>query len=351
MFSGIGGFDLGLERAGMKIAWQIEIDPFCNRVLEKHWPGVKRYGDIRQIKGADMEPVDLVCGGPPCQPVSLAGQRKGAADDRWLWPEALRLVEEIHPRWCLFENPPGFLSMGFDEAVSHLETEGYEVQAFDIPACGVDAPHLRYRIWIVGWNTTGGKCKPQCQIRKILQQDIKSGRVRDSVADSDSNGRCRQATGQPAFNQEQDDQACQFRRTAEFHATVASSEDVPDTINFNGVDVCRSKLQGTALSEPCNHSEPLANTTSKQQPREGRTRKGQPESTDSSEWPTESRMGVLANGLPAGLAGLEWPAEPDIPRVATSIKDRVNKLKALGNAVVVQIPEILGRMIMEADQC
>ena len=147
LFAGIGGFDLGLERAGMICKWQVEIDPYCRAVLAKHWPEVYRHDDIRTFGRA--EPVDLICGGFPCQPFSLAGKRRGAADDRHLWPEMLRVIASLRPTWVLGENVAGFVNMGLDQAIYDLEAEGYAVQTFDIPAVAVDAPHQRHRIWIV----------------------------------------------------------------------------------------------------------------------------------------------------------------------------------------------------------
>ena len=97
LFAGIGGLDLGLERAGWRCRWQVELDPFCERVLAKHWPDVRRYGDIRSV-GADLAPVELICGGFPCQPVSHAGKRRAQADARWLWPEFARVVRAVRPR-------------------------------------------------------------------------------------------------------------------------------------------------------------------------------------------------------------------------------------------------------------
>lgn len=158
LFTGIGGFDLGLERAGMEIVWQVEIDKFCNKVLEKHWPNVKRYGDIKNV-GREFEPVDLICGGPPCQPASCAGKRRGTEDDRWLWDETLRVTSIIKPKWCLFENPTGILSLQggvpFENVLLKLESQGYAVQTFIIPACALNAPHRRDRVWIVACNATG----------------------------------------------------------------------------------------------------------------------------------------------------------------------------------------------------
>jgi len=154
LFSGIGGFDLGLEKAGMICKWQCEIDPFCNKVLAKHWPNVKRYGDIKEIGGYNLETVDLICGGFPCQPFSFAGKRRGKKDDRYLWPEMLRVIAEVKPAWVIGENVPGIIHMELDKALSDLEAEGYETQTLIIPACAVDAPHRRDRIWILAYSKT-----------------------------------------------------------------------------------------------------------------------------------------------------------------------------------------------------
>src|SRR4029450_2592075 len=110
LFAGIGGFDLGLERAGLTCRWQVEIDPFCRKVLAKHWPDVTRYADIRELDGRTVDPVDVLCGGFPCQPHSLAGKRGGSADERDLWREFARVIREVGPRWVLAENVPGLLS-------------------------------------------------------------------------------------------------------------------------------------------------------------------------------------------------------------------------------------------------
>jgi DNA (cytosine-5)-methyltransferase 1 len=154
LFSGIGGMDLGLQRVGMEIAWQVEIDEFCNKVLEKHWPDVKRYGDIKNVKGTELGTVNVICGGFPCQPFSNAGKRRGKEDDRYLWPEMLRVVSEVRSDWVIGENVGGFINMGLDNCISDLENQGYEVQAFIIPACAVNAPHRRDRVWIVANSTS-----------------------------------------------------------------------------------------------------------------------------------------------------------------------------------------------------
>ena len=151
LFSGIGGLDLGLERAGMTVRWQVEQDAWCQRVLAKHWPDVPRYGDIKTIDWTEVEPIDLVCGGFPCQPVSLAGKRLAQDDERWLWPEFARCLRVLRPRFALLENVPGLLSAGFGDVLGDLAALGYDAEWDCIPAAAVGAPHLRYRVFLVGY--------------------------------------------------------------------------------------------------------------------------------------------------------------------------------------------------------
>jgi len=149
LFAGIGGFDLGLERAGMRVIWQSEIDPYASAVLKKHWPDVPNHGDIRSIHAGNVQRPDVLCGGFPCQPYSVAGERMGADDDRALWPECARLVEEFRPDWFIGENVVGIVGMAIDDMLTDLESLGYSTRAFDIPAGAVGAPHERRRIFMV----------------------------------------------------------------------------------------------------------------------------------------------------------------------------------------------------------
>src|SRR3989338_2402453 len=152
LFAGIGGFDLGLERAGMKCAWQVELGDYATRILEKHWPHVTRHRDVRECGQHNLEPVDLICGGFPCQPHSFAGMRKGSDDARDLWEEFARIIRELEPRWVLAENVPGILSTEsgryFGCILRDLAALGYDVEWECIPASVVGAPHRRERIWI-----------------------------------------------------------------------------------------------------------------------------------------------------------------------------------------------------------
>jgi DNA (cytosine-5)-methyltransferase 1 len=150
LFSGIGGFSLAAEWTGhIETVAFCEIDKYCTQVLNKHWPNVPVYPDIKELRGEDIGAVDIVCGGFPCQPFSVAGRRRGKEDDRYLWPEMFRIIQETKPPWVVGENVANFVGMELESSISDLESEGYETQAFIIPACGVEAPHERARTWIL----------------------------------------------------------------------------------------------------------------------------------------------------------------------------------------------------------
>lgn len=149
--AGIGGLELGLERAGMTVVGQVEIDEFCRRVLAKHWPKVDRHDDVRTAVGwwrsGDRPRVDLLAAGFPCQPVSLAGRGLAQADDRWLWPAVLEVVGELQPEWVVWENVPGLRTRGLDTVHTDLVRLGYNHRVGRISACEVGAPHSRSRLF------------------------------------------------------------------------------------------------------------------------------------------------------------------------------------------------------------
>lgn len=160
LFSGIGGLDLAAEWVGFKTIGQCEWADYPTKVLEKHWPDVPRWRDIRTLTGDSFyertgkRTVDIISGGFPCQPFSVAGKRRGKEDDRYLWPEMRRVIAELQPTWVIGENVAGIVNMAIDQVLSDLEDQGYTTRAFIIPACGVDAPHRRNRVAIVA-NTEG----------------------------------------------------------------------------------------------------------------------------------------------------------------------------------------------------
>lgn len=254
LFSGIGGFDLGLERAGMKIIWQVENDPYCAKVLAKHWPDVKRYGDIKTIDWSEVERPDLICGGFPCQPVSHAGKRLAQDDPRWLWPWFRDSIRALRPRFVLVENVPGLLSAGMSDILGDLAESGYDAEWDCIPAAAVGAPHLRYRLWLVAYP----KIFPEWTgLRTDEQTQERGGRSGDSSGES--------------YLPDSDHTRCAQQR-----GTVASSAE---------------------------------NTTAQ--------------------------------------FGSWWAVEPAVGRVAHGVPHRVDRLRGLGNAVVPQVVEWIGRRIME----
>jgi DNA (cytosine-5)-methyltransferase 1 len=154
LFSGIGGIDLAAEWAGFETVGQCEFADYPTKVLEKHWPYVPRWRDVRDvtaesIKKAGINDITLISGGFPCQPYSEAGQQKASADNRDLWPEAIRCVRELQPRWFVGENVRNFAKLGLDKAIFDLETAGYTARAAIYPACSIGAPHERNRLFLV----------------------------------------------------------------------------------------------------------------------------------------------------------------------------------------------------------
>jgi DNA (cytosine-5)-methyltransferase 1 len=290
LFSGIGGFSLGLERAGMETVAFCEIDPFCREVLKKHWPDIPIYEDVRKLKGGEIA-ADIICGGYPCQPFSVAGKRKGEEDDRHLWPEVARLLSEVRPRWFIGENVAGHISMGLDEVLFDLEGQGYDAQTFVIPACAVDAPHRRDRVWIVAWNAHSGRRDKRevgkVQERKNTKPDGVCTNVPDTQSKYDGSSNPRESKGQ-----------IQQFGISDFKADVADTE-------YYGS--CGEKGNETI--------------------------KG-------SNW---QKNGIFERGC-------AWPTEPDVGRVANGIPRRMDRLRSLGNAVVPQIPEMIGRAIMEIER-
>ncbi len=258
LFAGIGGIDLGLERAGMVCRWQVESDPFCNRVLDRHWPDVRRYGDVKETDPGKVEEecgrVRLVAGGFPCQDLSFAGKRRGIHAERsGLWFEFERFVRDLRPEVVLVENVPGLLSGGLDVVLGCLAALGYDAEWDCVPAAVFGAPHLRHRVFVVAY--------------------IKGN-------------------GQPAGNRSQGGNGLYPRFKEKF---VLRN----DGRGFKGV------------------------------------------------WPVEAgpRLVRVADGLPAELdEGREGLIQAYQKRQKRMVEDRVS---ALGNAVVPQVAEWIGRRIME----
>lgn len=210
LFSGIGGFDLAAEWMGWENLFHCEIHPFCQQVLKYHFPESESYGDIKETdftkyRGA----VDLLSGGFPCQPYSTAGKRLGKEDDRHLWPEMLRAIREIQPRWVVGENVRGLVSWSdglvFEEVQTDLEAEGYQVQPFLLPASSVKAWHTRYRIWFVAYRDENG-FRSNFEFEKInnprVKERVDEGYITDTSNDSRSNSNNREKRVQRGFKNE-----------------------------------------------------------------------------------------------------------------------------------------------------
>lgn len=289
LFSGIGGFSLGLERAGMHTAAFCEYDENARKVLQKNWPDVPIFDDVRhltkeQLHDNGIQDIGLICGGYPCQPFSVAGQRRGSEDDRHLWPEMFRLVKELRPTWVIGENVAGHITMGLDQVLTDLEGEGYSTRAFVIPACAVDAPHRRDRIWVIAHSN--GQGEPTGSVDEgqgcgELVEDTISGSRRDSS--SSVGGK---------------DNTAQW--TQDSDPATRSSADVDNT------DSAQCKRNGSAIGIQSEYTD----------------------SSSPSRWEPESGVGRMADGIP----------------------NRSHRLKQLGNAVVPQVVQVIGEMILRTEQ-
>lgn len=157
LFSGIGGLDLGFERAGFEIRWQVEIDPYCRRVLAKHWPTVARYEDVREVGGHNLERVDVIVGGFPCQDISIAGKGAGIDGARsGLWREYARLIGELRPRYAVVENVPAIIHRGLERVLADLTEMRYDAEWQHLSAAAFGAPHLRRRVFVIAYPSGTG---------------------------------------------------------------------------------------------------------------------------------------------------------------------------------------------------
>lgn len=161
LFTGIGGFDLAAEWMGWENVFQCEIDEYCQKLLKQHFPSCELYSDVKTLDGSKYKnKIDILTGGFPCQPFSVAGNRKGETDSRYLWKEMLRIITEVEPKFVIGENVPGIIGMAFKTVCVDLENQGYKVQSFIIPACAVNAPHRRDRVWFIAYSNSFG-CKDE----------------------------------------------------------------------------------------------------------------------------------------------------------------------------------------------
>lgn len=310
LFSGIGGFDLAARWAGWENLFNCEIDPFCKTVLKHHLPDAEQYADIRTADSAVYRGlVDVLSGGFPCQPFSTAGKRKGTEDERYLWPAMLGAIREIRPRWVVGENVLGIVNwsdgMVFEQVCADLEAEGYEVQPFVIPACGVGAPHRRDRCWFVAKNTERIRCngdKPE--------EESRVGGFGKPGA-----GNHVRICGEKGVAADTSRFGCGQRR-ATGDGTIQDAEVGPS------IHVALERF---------GRKRPTANAQGERLPISGRTRREQSEFEsqccipDWGNFPTESPVCGRDDGLPDKLDGITFPAWCR------------ESIKAYGNAIVPQV--------------
>ena len=287
LFSGIGGFSLGLERAGMSTVAFCEVDKKAQLVLKKHWPSIPIFDDVKTLNKEKLDEcsisVELICGGFPCQDLSVAGSGAGLEGNRsGLWYEYYRLIKEIKPSWVIIENVSVLRSRGLGTVLKGLSEIGYDAEWHCIPASAVGAPHRRDRIWIVAYPSSG-------RLKGLHYGDTKSNDVKSSSLDSDSDSKHRGS--KPQFSDD--------RERKEIYDELGwVRPEISDTMREGlGRQRTLSSRIGSELSDTRNNS-----------------------------W---------------------WEVEPDVGRVAHGVPNRVDRLKQLGNSIVPQIAELIGRAIMD----
>ena len=335
LFAGIGGFDLGLEKTGgFETVAFCEFAEFPRKILAKHWPHVPCFPDVRTLKGSDVGPVDVICGGYPCQPFSTAGKRQGAEDDRHLWPEFSRLVDELRPTWVIGENVAGHISMGLDDVLADLEAKGYACRTFVIPACAIGALHRRDRVWIVAHaKRLHGVQQPKPAMQRRRQGEAEQAGLgcSENVANA-SNPRL--SDGQ---------------RTRQPQDATQGGTGLVSKLERCSENVAHSNHQGSQGRAQTGNTASIGTGRNKQPERCG--------DGAGSARGAKSRMGRMVDGVPrkmdrVGLDKCFHAAATSEPgeRVKLGVKDRANRLKALGNAVHPDIPMIIGYAILDAEK-
>jgi len=327
LFSGIGGFSLGLEATGgFETVAFCDIEKYCLEILEKRYPGVPRYTNIKElnyetIKTDGVFPIDIITGGYPCQPFSVAGRKKGEKDPRHLWPEMFRLVQELQPSWVIGENVSGHIKLGLDTVLKNLESEGYSARTFSISASSIGANHQRERVWIVA------NSKQDNYFEQVRRRNEEESGIQKKYREE--HGQSRQSSG-----------------TSEVWKKSNRHENVEDTRQLGGglepsgnkESIGRGSYEKTEWSTNADQTsgssqrgEVMANTSSKRTSR-GETRREDAENVgQSSKRPWDGW----------------WDIEPDVGRVAHGVPKRVDRLKSLGNSLVPSIPYYIGLSILQ----
>ena len=358
LFSGIGGFSIGLERAGFKTVAFCEIDEYCKLVLKKHWKDTKIYSDVRDLtrqkfEEDGLELPEIITGGVPCQPFSVAGRQKGTEDNRHLWPEMFRVIKDFSPKWIIIENVRGLINIQdgvvFERVHADLANEGFETQSFIIPAAGVGAPHRRDRVWVVAYSEFNGLAfaKKRESIKKTISKESQgqnnsfntTGTSGLSTSKQIMENSRRTIRGQQSTRNKESTQSGtsqETKRSADSDSIARSGkgEKVMADSNEGNVETGRQRQRGIRQeskrqrisSDASRSGQAMANTervyVQGQQDRSGQ------EQSRRSGW---------------------WDIEPDVGRVADGVQGRIYRLKGLGNSIIPQIAEEIGKAIAKAE--
>ena len=371
LFSGIGGFSLGLESTGyFKTIAFVEKDKFCQRVLQKNFPGIPIEDEIRNVKGKEYK-ADVVTGGFPCQPFSVAGKRKGTTDDRYLWDEMLKVITEVKPRWVVGENVQGIINIDnglvLRQVQTDLESEGFQVQCFLIPASGIGAWHQRKRVWIIANSSTvrrqnSTKDNTQDEQKEFSKKDVKPS-IKSSLSGNVSNSNTRFSIGENKEIQ------------ARGNTIDSSSKDVSNsnsrlrrrrgTIKGSGANKIwgfyptqeeqtgqhiRSK---TVRCDAVSGKRVQAKTGLLHSDKQGLQRHRKYKELETSISFKDSKKSSKTNSISA-KSKTWWQTQSELCGVPDGIsyeldKGRTNRIKSLGNAIVPQIAFEIGKAILAAE--
>jgi DNA (cytosine-5)-methyltransferase 1 len=356
--SGIGGFAYAFQTVGLsRPVMFCDTDAWCRKVLAKHWPDVPITDDVKVIANDPDRFIPrtdprktILTAGYPCQPFSVAGKQKGTEDDRHIWPFISQIIAHKRPAFAVFENVYGHIALGLDEVLADLEAQDYATRAFIVPACGVNAPHRRDRLWIIAHTDSHGE--PDGTINEkqgcgklvahasggewpagAKKPRVLSSMQADRAVTNNISGRSENVADTDSSRQQQSHKEMAGRSSEQFDSgSFQSRENVADTDNEGSQGRLSGRQDTQGQGE---HGHARCSSTVHRQSGKDKSK------------PVASICG-MADGLPTRMDGFDgWEREPaDIPRVATGIKQRAARLKGLGNAIVPQIAMNIGLTIM-----
>ena len=368
LFTGIGGLDLAAEWAGFESAGQVEIDDYCNKVLQKHWPNVPRWRDIYQLTGEEVKErcgsISLLSGGFPCQPFSCAGKRKGTEDERYLWDELLRIICEVRPKWFVGENVRGLLSIDsgrtFGTVLSDLAKNGYRVGWLCYGAGDVGAPHRRERVFIVAHSGSRGFSEQDiCDQQQGGTKTVSASKGAGLLAYTDNSGSGENIEPAELWAGGVKQSSCNSRKTAKGKDEKGQVGAIGQMAHTGSMGRSTGATITGKIRQEVGRAELNIGDTEQHETQADRSTQSAmggmssrfPAKLDGNNWPTPVKEdwrrrgpGSRQQGLPEIIYDMynKWPAGPgeqhewEPPRIATGIKDRVARLKALGNSVVPQ---------------